>query len=375
MMTQTPYFWIRKIEAHLQEHDKIPLFGTALTFNWEHFSSQLAARLGIAGLTLRKKNQEWRNQEELKEGLGSHVLTLPLKVGPLSGSAFWMMSQETVAKISGWMVGGTGKAFSSDILSVGFYRYLILQTLDCASYEGPLKPLSIVVSDASPLPETDAFCIDVEIEFNRHRVWGRLAMDPTLMRSVQTRFAEPSEEYLPTKIAQVTELTVAVKIGSVKLHSKQWSQIKPGDFVALESGGYHPRKETGSAYLTIGKTALFQVKVKHNKIQLIDYAFMYEEGMDKNKEENYAPEEGVAQLPEAEGEAVTLKDLPINVVVELSRLRITLEKLIQLVPGNMIELPLKPDQPVHLTINDQLVGKGELVHLGEALGIRILELG
>lgn len=374
-MTNAPYFWIRKIESHLQELDQIPLFGAATAFDWNHFSSKLAARLGVSGLTIRKKNQEWRNVEELKEGLGTQVLTLPLKAGPLSGSAFWMMPKETVANLTGWMMGGSGKALSSDVLAVGFYRYLILQTLDCASHERPLKYLSLLVSEASPLPETDAFCIDVEIEFNRHKVWGRLAIDPTLMRSIAAHFSEPTEEYIPTKISQITELTVGVKIGSVKLQSKQWSQLKPGDFIALEMGGYHPRKETGAAYLTIGKTALFQVKVKHNKIQLIDYAFMYEEGMDRSKEENFGSEEEIEQLPEAEEEAVTLKDLPVNLVVELSRLRITLEKLIQLVPGNMIELPLKPDQPVHLTINDQLVGKAELVHLGESLGIRILELG
>ncbi|HEV7737332.1 MAG TPA: FliM/FliN family flagellar motor switch protein, partial [Chlamydiales bacterium] len=69
------------------------------------------------------------------------------------------------------------------------------------------------------------------------------------------------------------------------------------------------------------------------------------------------------------------KELPMNVTVELARLRITLEKLIQLVPGNMIELPIQPDQPVHLTVNGQVIGKAELVQLGETLGIRILEIG
>jgi flagellar motor switch protein FliN/FliY len=378
-MNEAPYFWIRKISSHLREYDTVPLFGSAPPFDWDHLSSTLAARLGVQDFTIRKGGQQWRASEDLKDGLGDHILTYPVKIGPLSGSAFWMMTRENIGKLTAWMMNGQikTKPLSSEILTEGFYRYLILQMLDCASVEGPLQQLSVTLSDASPVPETDAFCIDIEIEFNKQSCWGRLVIDPALQRSWQEHFSEPGAEYIPTKIAQITELTAGIKIGAVRLKSKEWKLLKPGDFVPLDTGTYHPRKETGAAYLTVGKTPLFQVKVKHNKIQLIDYAFMYEEEMNKHHEEPEAfTEQGEAeQFPAAEEETVTLKELPVNLVVEISRLRITLEKLIQLVPGNMIELPIKPDQPVHLTINDQLVGKAELVHLGETLGIRILEIG
>jgi flagellar motor switch protein FliN/FliY len=61
--------------------------------------------------------------------------------------------------------------------------------------------------------------------------------------------------------------------------------------------------------------------------------------------------------------------------VELARLKITLDKLMSLNPGNLLELPIHPDQGVTLTIHGQKVGKGELVYLGEVLGVRILEIG
>jgi flagellar motor switch protein FliN/FliY len=52
----------------------------------------------------------------------------------------------------------------------------------------------------------------------------------------------------------------------------------------------------------------------------------------------------------------------------------TVDHLMKLSPGNFLELPIHPEQGVNLTVNGQKIGRGELVYLGEQLGIRILEL-
>ncbi|MCC6127583.1 MAG: FliM/FliN family flagellar motor switch protein, partial [Chlamydiae bacterium] len=61
--------------------------------------------------------------------------------------------------------------------------------------------------------------------------------------------------------------------------------------------------------------------------------------------------------------------------VELARLKMTLERLTQLAPGNVLELPIETDQIVILSVGGKKIGKAELVYLGENLGVRILELG
>ena len=76
-----------------------------------------------------------------------------------------------------------------------------------------------------------------------------------------------------------------------------------------------------------------------------------------------------------EGEVVALKELSLYVTVEIAKLKITLDELMHLNPGNTLELPVHPDQGVSLTVNGQKVGRAELVHLGEQLGLRILEIG
>ena len=370
-----PYFWVRKIAEELKLNDQIPLFGNILPFDWDFFSSQISARFGAHHpLLLRPLYKGWKNPEEVKEGLGKGPVVLPITVGSLEGSAYWIMPKESIVKFTSWMMNGQVKARPfSDLLAEGFYRYLALQVMDAASHLEPFQQLSPMLGESAPLPDTDTFCIDIEIDFDKHTSWGRLAIAPRLQKSWAQYFSAPLE-YLPENIASATEVNLGVKVGFTALSQQEWKKMKRGDFLLLDKSSYDPRKQTGAAYLTLGQLPLFSVKIKQNKIQLIDYAFMYEEEMQNDKPSEPIQQEAEA-LPPAEEEAIALKELPIFVTVELARMRITLEKLMQLTPGNLIELPIHPDQAVKLTVNGQLVGHAELVHLGETLGLRILDLG
>ena len=80
------------------------------------------------------------------------------------------------------------------------------------------------------------------------------------------------------------------------------------------------------------------------------------------------------KFPSQEMEPVSIKELPLDITVEIGRIRITLDQLMQLTPGNQLELPIHPDQGVNLTVGGNKIGRAELVYLGEQLGIRILEI-
>jgi flagellar motor switch protein FliN len=76
-----------------------------------------------------------------------------------------------------------------------------------------------------------------------------------------------------------------------------------------------------------------------------------------------------------EGSAETLvaaHTVPLTLVVEIGRLQMPLDKLLQLQPGNVLELPIHPEEGVYLVLNGKKVAKGELIKLGELLGVKIL---
>ena len=53
----------------------------------------------------------------------------------------------------------------------------------------------------------------------------------------------------------------------------------------------------------------------------------------------------------------------------------SLEKLLTLKPGNVLTLTVHPDMDVSLVANGQKVARGQLIQIGEVIGVKIIELG
>lgn len=70
---------------------------------------------------------------------------------------------------------------------------------------------------------------------------------------------------------------------------------------------------------------------------------------------------------------VNLDEIPVTISVEVGRLQMTIQKLMELSPGNLLELDVHPENGVDLVVNGKCVAKGELLRVGEVLGVRILD--
>ncbi len=64
-------------------------------------------------------------------------------------------------------------------------------------------------------------------------------------------------------------------------------------------------------------------------------------------------------------------DLPVTLVVEIGRVSLTLSRLADLKPGDIVELGRHSREPIELTSNGRLVARGELVQIDTELGLRI----
>lgn len=72
---------------------------------------------------------------------------------------------------------------------------------------------------------------------------------------------------------------------------------------------------------------------------------------------------------------VSPENIPLSVVVEVGRVQMSMQKLMELQPGNLLELNVRPENGVDLVVNGKLIAKGELLLVGDALGVRILDIG
>lgn len=67
-------------------------------------------------------------------------------------------------------------------------------------------------------------------------------------------------------------------------------------------------------------------------------------------------------------------DVALNVRVELGSTNMTVEEVLALTPGSVIELDRLAGEPVDIVINDRLIARGEVVVVEENFGVRVTEI-
>lgn len=105
-----------------------------------------------------------------------------------------------------------------------------------------------------------------------------------------------------------------------------------------------------------------------------------EEKKEVETEEKPAPEQKAAPAPEARitaapaPEEISRDEINLPLTIEIGRLNVSMETLLQLQQGNVLELPVNPESGVDLVINGKCIGKGELLKVGDNIAVRILQL-
>lgn len=69
-----------------------------------------------------------------------------------------------------------------------------------------------------------------------------------------------------------------------------------------------------------------------------------------------------------------LLDIPLQVTVELGRARMTIDSLLRLSQGSVVELNRVAGEPLDIYVNDKLMARGEAVVVKEKFGVRITDV-
>ena len=67
-------------------------------------------------------------------------------------------------------------------------------------------------------------------------------------------------------------------------------------------------------------------------------------------------------------------DLPLNMSVELGRVKLPIGQLLSLHAGAVIELDVKAGEPLNIMVNGCLVARGDIVIVNDKYGIRLTEI-
>jgi flagellar motor switch protein FliN/FliY len=69
-----------------------------------------------------------------------------------------------------------------------------------------------------------------------------------------------------------------------------------------------------------------------------------------------------------------IKDIPVTVRAVLGRTRMTIDHILRLGPGHIVELDSIHGEPIDIYANDTFIARGEVVVVGEQFGIRVTEI-
>ncbi|GIW21472.1 MAG: hypothetical protein KatS3mg068_0479 [Candidatus Sericytochromatia bacterium] len=74
------------------------------------------------------------------------------------------------------------------------------------------------------------------------------------------------------------------------------------------------------------------------------------------------------------GNLELVKDVKMNVTVELGKTNLPLKEVLQLGENSVIKLERLAGEPVDLLVNGRLIAKGEVVVIGNNFGIKVTEV-
>ncbi len=91
---------------------------------------------------------------------------------------------------------------------------------------------------------------------------------------------------------------------------------------------------------------------------------------------------GLTDTPKGAGDAEQknkcdldlLMDIPLNVSVELGKVKMLISDLLQLGQGSIIELSKQIAEPLEIYINNKLIARGEAVVVNDRFGVRVTNI-
>lgn len=96
------------------------------------------------------------------------------------------------------------------------------------------------------------------------------------------------------------------------------------------------------------------------------------EKINKNNEADTSGENGSGQNKKYDFDLIL--DIPLDISVELGKVKIPVNELLQLGHGSILELTKPVDEPLDIYVNNKLVAKGEVVILDDKFGIRVADI-
>jgi type III secretion system YscQ/HrcQ family protein len=412
--TQSFFSRLKTYSPELFLLDRQPLLDQSFSFPWEEFSQGISKVLGIE-ITLSSHPPEWKESDWYNGIASPHTLFAGVLPG-CQGQIVCAVSSSDISYLFSELLSITPEETSqqSPAFLEQFSVFLSTQVVATAVSLPSIQPLSPQLTLPSELNAPGYLCIDVRIQFAQRSSIARIFLSPEFLESWKA-LRKPSPS-----VAKELEVLVNIEAGRTFLTPQELTNLKLGDLLLLQYPFFIPGSDKSRIFLTFRGHPLFRAKIKEDGIKILEMPFQHEafipiggRAMPENPPESENIEFEETQVPieeheEAEAEPEKqietessseapmteeefkkaqgvsfllsnepprIEDIPLSVIVQLAEVQMTVGELSSLQPGNLLKLDIQPENDVALVVNNRVFAMGELVAIGDHVGVRIKQLG
>lgn len=376
---------LRRLSQALVPLDRIPLSGGAPVFPMDAVCERLQEIFELKSAKINLELPTWLAKGELLEGIGEETLLVPLICSPIVAPLFLAIARSDLVKAMLLLFSGDQEAaaqFDSSMREA-FVHFIMLQLLQRLNEEGyPGEELSFRCGSPLPLPEEAALSIDLSLSLSRRKIHSRLLIPNTFYQEWCRRFAKRTPSPLPDALIQGLDLLLHLELGEIDLSYAEWSRVNSGDFIAFEN------IDSEKIRITLEGETLFGGRMTPEGViiepsppsrevrEKMDEEREHEEQLAESEEEWEEEDEEEEEKAKPSTHGMLSPDkIPLRLTVEIGQVATTAERLLTMQPGNVIELKRSLEQGVDLVVNGRRVGRGELMQIGDQIGVRVIEVG
>ncbi len=425
-MEPSPYPYIEKC---LIEALDLPLNTSAFSVPTDALLDKLAELFHIEKPTLTSSDAKIIPEDNLENLFSENVFFERLIFPPIEGELYLIISPESLKEIAHLALHKEAKEdeiASHDFLE-GMKRFLVTEVLVALNALRFNLAASALIEQKKP-PTIPGCLYPLTLTFSAHKIPFHLFATTDFLRSYQA-YAKPEKETaIPESLKKSLITEISLEAGQFSMKLSEFSSLKEGDFVTLDRCSIDPDSGHGNISFCLKQKPIFRGKIKEGQIKILEYPFdtigdlktMNDEPKNPkdprhampenpaipnnnkplNSSENPSEQEAASdanpwiepglpplgeeasaemsrpniQEPVMKKAASNLKnpgDISLDVHVEIGRLEITAEKLLNLAPGQILELGIHIEEGVSCMVGDTKVASGQLVKLGDLIGVRL----
>jgi len=423
-MRPSPYPYIEK---RLIEALDLPLSKAAFSVPTEALLDKLSELFHIEKPTYKIGNAKVIPDTDLENLFPEGTFFERLIFPPLEGELYVITPHESLKDIAHLVLHKQAKEdeiVSRDFLE-GMKRFLVTEALvglNAVKFE----LASSALIEQKKAPTVPGCLYPLTLTFSAHKVSFHLFATTDFLKSYQVHTKPQKQTQIPDSLKKSLLTEISLEAGQFSIRLNELSSLKQGDFVILDRCSIDPDSGHGNISFCLKQKPLFRGKIKEGKIKVLEYPFdtigdfntmnddpKMPEGFgqkppekpatpDPSKEfaendpdaqmtgDNPWIEQDPSTLNEGSSEDMSLSEtegnyslekssspiknpgaISLDVHVELGRLKITAEKLLNLAPGQTLELAVHVDEGVSCMVGDTKVASGQLVKLGDLIGVRL----